>query len=802
MPRPSSFSLRAHLATVATLAALAGALLLSRAAAPEEDSGLPNPARMRIEYRPGGYFPEGFPLHGRVKLLSVPVAEAGQRARIRIEYTVGDLPIEAGMALEVWKHFTSDVEEFQVGDPEKPAWFGAQLSAPGAGAQTVTFTNWEQRNTPAVFPYRKCAALILQKGRLKEGDQVLLDLGGPQGVRMQHYEENLFNFRLAITRDGLPVGYAGDAALKIIGGPLRKLRVVAPGVVAAGETFPLEVVPVDEWVSLARNHRGLRLRIASGGVTGGDFRYEEDLMHYVARDLRADEEGVLRITVEADEGRARGVSNPIWVRRRPLRRIYFGELHQHTYLHDGRGVFEELYLYGRRVGLLDFAALTPHHMPMSVTGPSFHLGDQRWPSENWPALAKATKLMNGWEGLVTILGYEYSVGTQVGGHHNIYYNADQAPSTMQLDPNDPMAPIAKMLQTLRMAQVPTLVIPHIGGGPPDWSHPPDMRVERLFEVASVHGVFEESWQKHLQAGLRQGVIAAGDTHTTSMGIAYPGLNFVMSNGLAGVYSRSKSRRDIWDALYERRTFACSGNQRVLVDFAVNGEPMGGEISAQLTPQAEILARVSGTAPVLRLELLKNSRVIHALYPCRARGKLLRVVWGDNLYQRRAAVGLREGALRPQSGRLCLREPLHLDQAFEEVVQDGAGIRWKTAAVSNDRDGFLADISEVGGDYLLFRLDDSDTLGIFELKIPLAQLERDGWFHWRGAPQRPLRHAYMEKMGVPPAFFVECDLVNPEGPLDVELRYQDREPLKPGDYYYLRMEQLDTNKAWSSPVWVN
>lgn len=782
--------------------AAAAVVFFYRAASGQQEPSLPNPARMRIEYRPGGYFPEGFPLHGKVRLLSAPVVEAGQRARVRIQYTVGDLPIEPGMALEIWKHFTSDVEEFQVSDPLQPAYFSAEFSAPGVSARAVKFSNWVQRNTPDVFPYRKCAAVILEKGRLKEGDQVVLDLGGPQGVRMQHYEENLFNFRLVITREGKPVGYAGDAAMKVVGGPLRKLRVLAPAIVRLGETFPVEVVPLDEWVSLARNHTGLRLRIASGDVSGGTFRYEEDLMHYVARDVRADREGILRIAVEADEGRARGVSNPIWVERHPTRRVYYGELHQHTYLHDGRGVFEELYLHGRRVGLLDFAAVTPHHIPMSVTGPSFHLGEKRWPSENWPAVARAAKVLNGWEGLVTILGYEYSVGTAVGGHHNIYYNADEAPTTMQLDPNDPSAPIARMLRTLRFVQVPTLVIPHIGGGPPDWLHPPDMRVERLFEIASVHGVFEESYQKHLQAGLRQGVIAAGDTHTSTMGIAYPGLNFVMANGLAGVYALGKNRRDIWNALYERRTFACSGNTRALIYFEVNGEPMGGEISASLTPQARISARFSGEAPILRIDLLKNSRVIYSLYPARARGKLLRVVWGDNIYQRRAAVGLREGQLSAQQGRLELRKPIHLDQAFEQVWQQGDYVRWKTAAVSNDRDGFLVDISQAGGDYLLFRLDDSDTLGLFEIKIPLAELERNGYFHTRLPAKQPIKHAYMEKMGVAPALLLECDLVNPEGPMDAQLDYEDREPLKPGDYYYVRMEQLDTNKAWASPVWVN
>jgi len=364
-----------------------------------------------------------------------------------------------------------------------------------------------------------------------------------------------------------------------------------------------------------------------------------------------------------------------------------------------------------------------------------------------------------------------------------------------------MAPVGKMLRTLKFAMVPTLVIPHIGGGPPDWSHPPDPRIERLFEVASVHGVFEESWQKHLEAGLRQGVIAAGDTHTTSMGIAYPGLIYATTNGLAGVYALGKNRDDIWDGLYERRTFATTGNTRILMGFEVNGEPMGGEISSVLNREARISAKVSGTAPIVRVDLLKNSKVIHSIHPSRNRGKLLRVVWADNVYQRRAAIGLTEGELRPAGGRLRLRETIDLDQAFEHVKQDGDGITWKTAANSSDRDGFLVDISEATGS-LKFRLDDSEGLGVFEVDIPLEKLQSDGYFAWSQKGTTGLKHSYMEKLGLDLALYLDCELVNPDGPMDAGLDYQDREPLKPGDYYYVRMEQLDTNKAWASPVWVN
>jgi len=750
-------------------------------------------------YQPGAYFPPGFPLHGTIRLLSAPVAEMGQRTRVRIEYTIGDLAVEPGMEIEIWKHFTSDAEEVQVTDPNAPAHFSAQVMAAGVKTAPVSYSNWLQRNSPAVFPYRKAAGLRVDSGRLAAGVKVVFDIGGAQGVRMQYYEENLFNLRIAITKNGLPVGYAGDAILRITGGPLAKLRVQAPSVVKRGEPFTVEAVPMDEWVSLAKNPTGLDIRIEAPGLEGGTFRYEPALQHYVARAVKASQEGVLRIEARTADGRYRGTSNPVWVEADPLRRAWYGELHQHTYLADGRGVFEELYQYGRRVGLLDFGSVTPHHMPLSVSGPQL-LMKQQYPRENWPELQRVTKLYNGWEGFVSLLGYEYSVGTQAGGHHNVFYNADQARSAMQLDPANPMAPIGKMLETVKLAKVPTLVIPHIGGAPPDWSHPTDQRIERLFEIASVHGVFEESWQKHLEQGIRLGAIAAGDTHTTSMGIAYPGLIYVNSNGLAGVWSYGKNRRDIWDGLYERRTFAATGNQRMLMSFSVNGEPMGGEIPGAMFRDARVEARISGTSPLVRVELVKNNRVVHSIHPARATaGSVARIVWGDNLYQRRAAIGLRQGSMRATQGRLRLLRTVNLDQGFEMVEAAGGGITWRTAAVSGDRDGVLVDLSEAAGE-IEFKLDDADTMGVMETRIPVEALKRDGAFAW--SKQGKAAHPYMAKMGVAPRFFVESEMVVDAGPMDTAFSYQHREPLRSGDYFYLRVEQLDTNKAWSSPVWIN
>ena len=760
-----------------------------------------DPASARIDYRPGGYMPPGFPTQGAVKLLTAPVVEAGKRSQVRIEYTIGEAGAATGEALEIWKHFTSDVEEFQIDDPNGAAYFDLETSAPGVKFERIIYTNAVQRNRVGVFPYRKALGAKLTAGSLKQGDKVYFDLGGTHGVRMQHYAENLFNFRVLIVgADELPRDYGGDAFMKVTGGRATKLRVNAPTFVGVRESFSVEVVVSDDWQSLARDYQGHEFSFVDAKMGTSEFEYDPTLLHYVANNVIANDEGVYRLEVRNTDGSLRGVSNPIRVEQQPKRRVYYGDLHQHTYLHDGRGVFEELYVHARRTGLLDFGALTPHHMPLAVTGPSYHFDKFKDPRDNWPDMIRANKLLNGWKDFVTILAYEYSVNTAAGGHHNVFFRGDTAKTTMQLEPNTNRANVGVMMDVLQRAQTPAMVIPHVGGGPPNWNHKSNPRIERGFEIASVHGVFEESWQAHLKAGVRLSATASSDNHTVGFGNSYPGLIYTMTNPLTGVYAYGKSRDDIWDGLYERMTFGVTGNQRILMDFHVNDEPMGGEIPSSHFKTAKVHAHVSGTEPLTRIDLMKNSEVVHSVYPSRNRGSLLRIQWGDNIYQRRANTAIGDGKLSAGSSTLRLRRDLHRDQQFETMQQAGRNITWRTAATSNDRDGMLVDISGVSG-ALKFELEDPD-LGTIAIDIPIDQLKQAGYFRWQGAGTKPREHSYLKMMGIDVSFVLEAELVNGEGPMDFDFDYEDRAQPKPGDYYYLRMEQLDTNKGWASPVWVN
>ncbi len=49
--------------------------------------------------------------------------------------------------------------------------------------------------------------------------------------------------------------------------------------------------------------------------------------------------------------------------------------------------------------------------------------------------------------------------------------------------------------------------------------------------------------------------------------------------------------------------------------------------------------------------------------------------------------------------------------------------------------------------------------------------------------------------------VQLQVMSPEASFDQTLEYADRGAGKPGDYYYVRVTQIDGERAWSSPFWV-
>jgi hypothetical protein len=49
--------------------------------------------------------------------------------------------------------------------------------------------------------------------------------------------------------------------------------------------------------------------------------------------------------------------------------------------------------------------------------------------------------------------------------------------------------------------------------------------------------------------------------------------------------------------------------------------------------------------------------------------------------------------------------------------------------------------------------------------------------------------------------VTLEVIDPDAYLDPDFEFTDLEDARPGDYYCVRVTQLDSGRAWSSPFWV-
>jgi hypothetical protein len=138
----------------------------------------------------------------------------------------------------------------------------------------------------------------------------------------------------------------------------------------------------------------------------------------------------------------------------------------------------------------------------------------------------------------------------------------------------------------------------------------------VIELFSMHGCSEDGetarpflhsmgpadWQGTMRYGLQEGnifgVIGGTDHHS-----AHPGSH---GHGRAAVWARSLTRRSLWEALLQRRTYAVTGD-RIELEFSVNGRPMGS-----LLPFTELMfleGTVSAGGPIDYVDIVKDGTLL-------------------------------------------------------------------------------------------------------------------------------------------------------------------------------------------------
>ncbi len=338
-------------------------------------------------------------------------------------------------------------------------------------------------------------------------------------------------------------------------------------------------------------------------------------------------------------------SNPVLVMPKgsSFEKLYWGDIHAHSYYSDGSGHPTQVYEYARDVALLDFAALTDHSeiFPQFSTVPLFN---------KFQDYMDITNSFHEDGSFVTLIALEWTpvLGTArsylCNQHVNFYFEGNSMPffSTYTHFTPDEVYPYIKANTADRFMA---------------WTHHPlrkdygsdyafyNESINRMIEIYSGHGCGEfvnnslnpfptihsypEDSHGHsvndlLRMGRKCGLMAASDSHDGRMGhdlvhteargaahvypLSLAGYNLgAYPGGLTGLYMNTLNRSQVFNALYTRSAIATTWVTRPILSFSINGIQVGENDSTIIVPNTNTNRTLELTIMVDGVSLVPNMR---------------------------------------------------------------------------------------------------------------------------------------------------------------------------------------------------
>jgi len=480
--------------------------------------------------------------------------------------------------------------------------------------------------------------LKLTEGNLRPGEAVELILGdrsgGGPGWMMPAGEADA---DLVVYADESGSGeyrvVPSYATLEVGGGPAASLEVISPSTPGLNEEFTFVVRAMDNDDFLSMKYTGTVTVQPQDGIEFGNSTYTFLAADKGAAKLKArvTKPGTYNLSLRDQATGKAYSSNPLMVGQTAGAHIFWGDLHQHTTLgKDANRAPQWVFQRNRDVDGFDFAAVSIHDL-FEYWGLPPDPGELGY-------LKEVTEKYNDTGKFVTLHGYEWTSLPQ--GHRNIYFAEGETHVLFSYDK-------VKSPDALRtsLAGKRYIAIPHhtawrfmYSNSPYNWG-PRDWEEARLAEIYSKHGssdYFEGPFPIHhdvtpffiylmgatsnrahkgdgsyvreaLASGLKLGIIAGGDNHWARGGKSFgTGITQDYPHGLQAVVAVDLTRAGLYEAMWHRHTYGTTG-ARIIIDFRVNGFPMGSEITADNSSLPFIYYMVKGTAPVRDIEIWKYSK---------------------------------------------------------------------------------------------------------------------------------------------------------------------------------------------------
>ena len=241
-----------------------------------------------------------------------------------------------------------------------------------------------------------------------------------------------------------------------------------------------------------------------------------------------------------------------------------------------------------------------------------------------------------------------------------------------------------------------------------------------------------------------------------------------------------TRQGVWDAVQAHRCYGTSG-ARILVDVTADGHPMGAFFDAKAAPTVDI--SVAGTAPIERIDLFRGTGIV-ATWPdtIPRSDERVRIAWAGQRIRARKRMVRWDGKLTVDGGAAFADvEGYAFDTPSEGLTSVGdREISWKSVT-TGDEDGVSFRVEGGADATLSFETD------VLQHRIALDEIRRG-----------PVT---VDCGGVDMRVTFEMAPASTQREVPVQLQDPDTPPA--GTHpYWVRVIQVDGQKAWVSPFYVS
>ena len=288
--------------------------------------------------------------------------------------------------------------------------------------------------------------------------------------------------------------------------------------------------------------------------------------------------------------------------------LYWGDLHNHCGISYGFGSLKNALSIAEKH--LDFCCITGHAMWPDIYEKTadtqfvvdFHRRGFQKLHDHWEKVRETVNRYNT-ENLVSFQSYEMH-SSKWGDHHFV-----------SPDANFPLIYRSSPGELIQDCGCSAIAVPHHIGYTPgyrgiDWDgftpsispvvevyskHGCSMRADGPFPYYHDMGPLDprNTVSEGLKRGFRFSFVGSTDHHA-----GFPGS---YGDGLAGVWAKGKTRRDLFEAIRKGHTYAVTGD-RILCQMYLNDSMMGDTITAD---KREITITARGDAPLSAILLRKN-----------------------------------------------------------------------------------------------------------------------------------------------------------------------------------------------------